>query len=93
MKASILLFTILGMMVIKSVTGGPVEDPQQEGSISDDITPVDVPVEDPQQESSISDDISAADDLLEDAQQEDSNSDDTSAVEVLSRTKRASKIF
>ena len=28
----------LGMIVINLVTGGPIEDPQQEGLISDDIS-------------------------------------------------------
>ena len=93
MKASILIVIILGMIAIKSVTGGPIEDPQQKGSIPGDVSAVDVPIEDPQQESSISDDVSATDGLIEDAPQEDSISDDISAVDVLSRTKRASKIF
>ena len=38
MQVSILLLTILGMIVINLVTGGPIEDPQQEGLISDDIS-------------------------------------------------------
>ena len=32
MKASILLLTILGMITINVVTGGPIEDPKHEAS-------------------------------------------------------------
>ena len=42
MKASILLVTILGLIAIKSVTGGPIKDPQQKGSIPGDVSADDV---------------------------------------------------
>ena len=42
MKASILLVTILGMIAIKSVTGGPIKDPQQKGSIPGEVSADDV---------------------------------------------------
>ena len=42
MKVSILLLTILGMIAINLVTGGRIEYPQQEGSISFDISAGDV---------------------------------------------------
>ena len=42
MKASILLLTILGMITINFVTGGPIEDPQQEASSENVIKNADV---------------------------------------------------
>ena len=47
MKASILLLTILGMITINVVTGGPIEDPKQEASSENvnknaDVSDVDV---------------------------------------------------
>ena len=47
MKASILLLTILGMITINVVTGGPIEDPKQEASSENinrngDISDIDV---------------------------------------------------
>ena len=83
MKASILLVTILGMIAIKSVTGGPIKDPQQKGSIPGDVSAVDVPTEDPQQETSISDDVSAVDDPIEDPQQQGLISEDIYAADGL----------
>ena len=83
MKVSILLVTILGMIAIKSVTGGPIKDPQQKGSIPGDVSADDVPIEDPQQGGSISDDFSAVDDPIEDFQQEGLISEDISAADGL----------
>ena len=83
MKASILIVTILGMIAIKSVTGGPIEDPQQNGSNPGDVSAVDVPIEDPQQETSISDDVSAVDDPIEDPQQQGLISEDISDADGL----------
>ena len=47
MKASIFLLTILGMIAINMVTGGPIGDPKQEASSenvnrNDDISDIDV---------------------------------------------------
>ena len=42
MKASILILTVLGMTAINVVTGGLIEDPQQEGHISANISDVNV---------------------------------------------------
>jgi len=80
MKASIVLVTILGMIAARSVTEGPIEDPQQKGSIPGDVSAVDFPIEDPQQETSISDDVSAVDDPIEDPQQPGLLSEDISAA-------------
>jgi len=42
MKASILLLTILGMITINFVTGGPIEDPKHEASSENVIKNADV---------------------------------------------------
>jgi len=42
MKASILLLTILGMITINVVTGGPIEDPKHEASSENVIKNADV---------------------------------------------------
>ena len=93
MKASILLVTILGMIAIKSVTGGPIKDPQQKGSIPGDVSADDVPIEDPQQGGSISDDFSAVDDPIEDLQQEGLISEDISAADGLNEDPQHGSIF